>query len=78
MLPGQSPDAAAGHVEEGGGGSSGLQGGFNAPQQVVGLEQQQHLPRNLVQQLADLGQVERCVASDLMILHRDRGKVTGL
>ena len=67
-IPGQGADAAAGHVEEGGGGGAGLQRGLDAAQQVVGLQQQQHLARHSVEQLADLGQVLRHVGADLHIL----------
>jgi len=66
--PGEGADAAAGHVEEGGGGGARVQRRLDAPQEVVGLEQQQHLPRYPVEQLADLGQVERHVAAHLHFL----------
>ena len=66
--PGQSARAAAGHVDEGGGAGAGLQRGLDAPQQVVGLQQQQHLTGHAVQQLADLGEVEGRVGPDLHVL----------
>lgn len=66
--PGQGPYTAAGHVDEGRGGGSGLQGGLNAPQQVIGLQQQQHLSWYPVEQLTDLRKVEGSVGPDLRVL----------
>ena len=62
---GQCPDAASRHVEEGAGAGTGAQGGLDASQQVVGLEDEQHLARHVVEELADLGEVVGRVVADL-------------
>lgn len=64
--------AAARHVDEGRGRGSGLQRCLDAPQQVVGLQQQQHLPGNSVQQVADLRQVESGVGPNFNVLQKYR------
>lgn len=62
---GQCFDTASRHVEERAGAGAGAQGGLNAPQQVVGLEDEQHLAWHAVEELADLGEVVGRVVADL-------------
>lgn len=62
---GQRSDAATRHVEEGAGAGTCAQGSFDATQQVVGLEDEQHLARHVAEELADLGEVVRRVVADL-------------
>lgn len=72
---GQCSDAAACHVEEGAGAGPGAQGGLDAAEQVVGLEEEQHLAGHVVEELADLGEVVGRVVADLRVLkqqQRDR------
>lgn len=72
---GQRPDAAARHVEEGAGAGPGAQGGLDASEQVVGLEEEQHLAGHMVEELADLGEVVGRIVADLRVLkqqQRDR------
>ena len=64
VLPVDGTCAAAGHVEEGAGAGAGLQDGLDAPQQVVGLQQQQHLPGHSVQQITDLREIQCCVRTN--------------
>lgn len=51
---GQCPDTTPRHVEEGTGAGAGAQGGLNAAQQLIGLQDEQHLARHMVEELADL------------------------
>lgn len=62
---GQCFDTASRHVEERAGAGAGAQGGLDAPQQVVGLEDEQHLAWHAVEELADLGEVVGRVVADL-------------
>lgn len=61
----QRSDAAPRHVEEGAGTGPGAQGGLNPTKQVIGLEDEQHLARHVVEELANLGEVVGRVVADL-------------
>lgn len=61
----QCSDAATRHAEEGAGAGTRAEGGLNATQQVVGLEDEKHLARHVVEKLADLGEVVGCIVADL-------------
>lgn len=71
----QCPDAATRHVEEGAGTGAGAQGSLDATQQVVGLEDEQHLAWHVVEELADLGEVVGCVAANLRVLKQQQGDI---
>lgn len=62
---GQRPDAAPRHVEEGAGAGARAQGGLNAAEEIIGLQDEQHLARHVVQELADLRQVAGRVIANL-------------
>lgn len=70
---GQRSDAAPRHVEEGAGAGARAQGGLDAAQEVVGLEDEQHLAGHVGEELADLGQVGGRVVADLDVLQQQQG-----
>lgn len=73
----QRSDAATRHVEEGAGAGTGAQGSLNATEQVIGLEDEEHLARHVVEELADLGEVVGCVVADLCVLKQQQGDRRG-
>lgn len=61
----QRPDTTPSHVEEGTGSGARAQGGLNAAEQIIGLQDEQHLARHTVKELADLGQVAGRIVANL-------------
>lgn len=61
----QCPDTTPRHVEEGAGAGARAQGGLNAAEEIIGLQDEQHLARHMVKELADLRQVAGRIIANL-------------